>query len=245
MRAFRVGILFVLPVFLLGCDEPKPMGPGPWEGDPPPLPADAPIVNCVAPKHRLPYHASFAEAETVVVARCTEVQQYETVRQGNWDFLWYLMACDVIRVERSQWPHPRVVFCYYGTRPTPESGIKVKKAPFPYVEGRVVALALEPEAEPPRVLGQEWRSRLPPHGKPQPLAFDLQGEEGRRFYQRLDTAIRDFARQEGWPKVIGGSKFEVTDDAYVAEVVFQRPDGEPERRAVAVDQRAFSVREVP
>ena len=245
MRTYRAGIVVVAAILLAGCDEPRFMGPGAWKDDPPPLPADAPVVNCVARGHRLFDYRRFKEAEAVVVARCIEVRQYATVRRGNWDFLWYLVACDVIRAERGRWPHDRVVFCCYDTWPTPESGIKVKKAPFPYVEGRVVALALEPRAVPPRVVGQERRSRLPPHGKPQPLAFDLQGEEGKRFYTRLDTAIRTFAEQQGWPEVSGGSHFEVTDEEYVAEVVLQRLDGETERRAVAVEKETFAVREIP
>ncbi|MFO8012828.1 MAG: hypothetical protein R6X20_05915 [Phycisphaerae bacterium] len=245
MRTVGPHILIVPAILLAGCGEPESMGPGPWEEAPPNLPADAPVVNCVAPDHWLPYRASFREAEAVVVARCTNVLQYATVRRGHYDFLWYLVTFDAIRTERGMWPHDRVVFCCYDTWPTPESGIMVKKAPFPFDEGRVVALALDPRAVPPRVTGQAWRSRVPPHGKPQPLAFDLQSEEGRRFYQRLDTAIRTFAEQEGWPKATGGSHFEVTDEAYVAEVILRRPDGEPAHRAVAVDKETFAVREVP
>ena len=243
MRAFRVGILFVLPVLLLGCDEPKLMGPGAWEDDPPPLPADALDVNCVAVRDGPRCHAPFEEAGAVVVARCIEVHQYATVRRGNWDFLWYLVACDVIRVERGRWPHPRVVFCCYDTWPTPESGIKVKKAPFPYVGGRVVALALAPDTEPPRVLGQQQRSRLPPHEKPTYL--DPRDEAGERLFHRLWRAVCEFAAQEGWPKVTGAPHFEVTDDAYVGELVVQHPNGESERRAVAVDKETFAVREIP
>lgn len=254
MRVYQAGILFLAASVFAGCDEPKSMGPGAWEDDPPPLPADAPLVNCVAPGHRLPAYIPyctgfdsrrFKEAEAVVIARCVEVRQYATVRRGNWDFLWYLVACDVIRVERGRWPHDRVVFCYYGTRPTPESGIRMlfKTALCPYVEGRVVALALEPEAEPPRVLGQERRSRLPPHGRP--TYMDAQGESGERLHHRLWRAVRDFAEQEGWPKVTGASHFEVTDEAYLVEVILRRPDGESVRRAVAVDKETFSVHMIP
>ncbi|MEA3367739.1 MAG: hypothetical protein U9R68_06470 [Planctomycetota bacterium] len=198
------------------------------------------------PEHRLRYGASFTEAEAVVVARCTKVRQYTKTRRGEWEHWWYVVGCEVIRAERGAWPYPRVVFCCYDAWPGPGSDIKVKKAPFPFCKGRVLALALEPRGVPPRVVGQEWRSRLPPHGEPRRLfSFEMmQSEEGKRLYERLDTAVRAFAKQEGWPKVTGGSKFEETDDAYVLEVVL-RTDGESERRAVAVDKETFTVREVP
>jgi hypothetical protein len=193
----------------------------------------------------MPYSAPLKEAETVVVARCTEIRPYAKVRRGQWDFLWYIVTFNVIDVERGAWPQPRVVFCYYGTCPTPESGIKIllKTAPFPFVEGRVLALAIQAQADPPLVVGQEWRSRVPPHGKPRPLAFNLQSEEGKRFYDRLWAAVRTFAEQNGWPQVTGASHFEETADAYVLEVLF-RADGAP-RRAVAVEKETFTVREVP
>jgi len=242
MRAYRAGILFFAAVFLAGCGESNSWSPGAWKGDPPPLPADASKVNCVPAGYGIPSEL-FEEAGTVVVARCTEVRQYATVRRGNWDFTWVLVACDVIGVERGTWPHPRVVFRCYDTWPTPESGIMVKKAPFPFAEGRVVALALKPEADPPQVVAEEWRSRLPPHGKPR--IMESQGEAAERVHERMWSAIGDFAQREGRPRVSGGSHFEVTDDAYVAEVVFRKPDGQYERRAVAVDKETFAVREVP
>ncbi len=241
-------LTLVLLTLLLGCDEPALPDPRLWQGDPPDLPSGAPTVNCVAPHHRLSYPSSFGEAEAVVVARCKEIRQYATVQRGQWDFLWYVVAFDVIRVERGEWSDMRVAFCYYGTRPTPESGIHIlyKTAPCPCVRGRVLALALEPRGVPPRVAGQEWRSRLPPHGEPQRLfSFEMmQSEEGKRLYERLDTAVRDFAEHEGWPEVGAGSHFEETDDAYVLEVILQT-DGEINRRAVAVDKETFAVREVP
>lgn len=245
MRTCRVCILFMLTLFLLGCDEAAPLGPGPWEGDPPDLPAGAPEPNCVAPGHRIPYRAPVEEDEVVVIARCTEIRQYAKTRKGQWEYWWYVVAFDVMRVERGVWPHRSVVFCCYDTWPTPGSGIEVKKAQFPFVvaEGRVMALALQAQAEPPLVVGQEWRSRVPPHGRPRPLSFSLQSEEGKRLYDRLWAAVRTFAEQNGWPQVTGASHFEETADAYVLEVLF-RADGAP-RRAVAVDKETFTVREVP
>jgi len=243
MRTAGIPILLVVVSLFAGCSEPLAWNPGPWKSDPPDPPADAPAVNCVVtdvgPRHTEP----FKEAGAVVVARCTAVNQYATVRRGNWDFFWSLVACDVIRVERGRWPHPRVVFCCYDPWPTPESGIMVNKMPFPYAEGRVLAIALDPDAEPPRVLDQQWRSRLPPHGEP--TYMDAQGDSGERLHDRVWAAVRDFAERDGWPRVTGGSHFEVTDDAYVAEVVVRPPDGESERRAVAVDKETFAVREVP
>jgi len=251
MRAYQAGILFLAAIVFAGCGEADSWSPGAWKGDPPPLPADAPKVNCVAWAHGTQYRGPFApfeEAGTVVVARCTEVRQYATVRRGDYDFLWYLVACDVIDVERGTWPHDRVVFRCYDTWPTPESGIMLGKGPFPFAEGRVVAMALETQGDPPRVVGQERRSRLAPHGEPRYM--DTGTEEGRRLHDRVWAVVQDFAEQKGWPKAIGGSNFEVTDDAYVAEVVFRRPDfrepgGESERRAVAVDKQTLAVREVP
>ena len=82
MRTVLVCILCMLTPFLLGCDEAVPPGPGPWDGDPPDLPAGAPEPNCVTPGHRM--CAPLKKAETVVVARCTEVRQYANTRKGQW-----------------------------------------------------------------------------------------------------------------------------------------------------------------
>jgi hypothetical protein len=246
MRMAGGTILIVATALLAGCSEPRSMSPGSWNGEPPPLPADAPEVNCVVWGHGHEYRGPFApfeEAEAVAVARCTEVRQYATVRRGLWEFVWYLVACDVIRVERGAWPHDRLVFCCYDAWPTPESGIMLGKGPFPFAEGRVVALALETQADPPRVVGQERRSRLAPHGEPRYM--DTATEEGRRLHERVWAVVQDFAEQKGWPKAIGGSDFEVTDGAYVAEVVFRQTEGQYERRAVAVDKETLAVREVP
>lgn len=252
MRTSGALTLALLTLLLPGCEEAASPNAHLWSGDPPDLPAGAPIVNCVTPHHAIPAslrysalsNSPFKEAEAVVVARCAEVRQYTKIRRGEWDFWWYVVAFDVMRVERGVWPHPRVVFCCYDEWPTPESGIKVKKAPFPFCKGRVLALALEPRGVPPQVVAVEWRSHLPPHGKPRPLSFDLQSKEGKRLYERLDEAVRAFAEQNGWPEVTLASFFEETDDAYVLEVILQT-DGESERRAVAVDEVTFAVREVP
>ena len=254
MRASGALTLALLTLLLAGCEEAASPNAHLWSGDPPDLPVGAPIVNCVTPHHAIPAclrycalsNSPFKEAEAVVVARCTKVRQYATIRRGQWDFLWYVVAFDVIGVERGTWPHPRVVFCCYDAWPTPESGIEVKKVRFPFVvvEGRVLALALEPRGVPPRVVGVEWRSHLPPHGKPRPLSFDLQSKEGKRLYERQDAAVRAFAEQNGWPEVTGAVHFEETDDAYVLEVILHT-DGEVNHRAVAVDKETFAVREVP
>ncbi|HUU93240.1 MAG TPA: hypothetical protein VM238_18755 [Phycisphaerae bacterium] len=245
MRTAGALTLVFLALLLAGCDETAPPDLGPRDVSPPDLPCGAPTPNCVTTNQGIPNRPPGEEDEVIVVGRCTEVRQYAKTRHGQWEHWWYVVAFDVFGVERGVWPHPRVVFCCYDAWPTPESGIEVKKSRFLFVEGRVFALALEPQAEPPPLLvGQEWRSRVPPHGKTRLLSFDLQSEEGKRFYDRLWAAVRAFAEQNGWPDVTGAVRFEETDDAYVLEVAL-RTDDEANRRAVAVDKETFAVREVP
>jgi len=239
MRTIATAMV-VLTVLVYGCTRQWGAGPPPA----PPPPVDAPAANCTTREDAIPYEQAEHAGETIIIARCSLVRRYATVTRGDWNYSWYVFGFDVMSAERGAWPAKQVVFVAYDAWPTDESGIVLGKPAFPYAVGRVMAFYVRTDTSLPLITGQEWRSRVPSHGRPRPLSFNLQSEEGKRLLDRLWAAVRTFAEQNGWPQVTGASHFEETDDDYVLEVVL-RTGGESEHRAVAVGKDAFNVREVP
>jgi len=233
MRTCRVCVVFGVTLFLVGCGAA-----------PPALPPGLTQPNCVTIDHRMPSADNFEKVETVVIARCTEVRQYATVRDGNYEHSWCLLGFAVITVERGTWPQDRIVFCCYETWLTPESGVMYDLAPFPFFQGGVTALALVPQTEPPRVVGYQERSLVPPYGKPRPVIITPGSQERKQFYDRLWAAVRGFAERSGGPPLGGARGPEETDDAYVL-LLDLRTDGPMLWRTLSVDKETFAVREVP
>ena len=231
----------VLTVLVYGCTRQGDAGPPPA----PPPPADAPAANCTTVGNIIPYDGlPDPRRETIVVARCSLVRRYATVTRGDWNYSWYVFGFDVASAERGAWPAKQVVFVAYDAWPTLESGIMVDKAPFPYAVGRVMAFYVRTETSPPLVVGQEWRSRVAPHGVPRVFRFDATDAEGERVHDRVWKAVQNFASAQGWPQPSGASNYEQTDDAYVLEVIFGT-GAESVRRALRVDRESFRVSELP
>jgi hypothetical protein len=97
-------------------------------------------------------------ADIVVVARCVSSKQFAQQRHGDWNHFWYVVTFEVLTVEKAKWDHPNLSFVCMDAWPTPESGIMVNKAPWPYPVGVRMRFWLDGTKIPARVLGQE---RLP------------------------------------------------------------------------------------
>jgi len=237
MRTVAIAVS-VLAVLVSGCESVG--GPPPA----PPPPADAPAANCTTLGNAIPYGPAEQPGETIVVARCSLVRRYATVTRGDWDYSWYVFGFDVVSAERGAWPAKQVVFVAYDAWPTRESGILVDKGPFPYDPGRVMAFHVRTGMSPPLITGQEWRSRVPPHGVPRAFRFDATDTDGKLVHDRVWKAVQDFASAQGWPQPGGASNYEQTDDTYVLEVIFGT-GAESVRRALRVDCESFRVSELP
>jgi hypothetical protein len=96
-----------------------------------------------------------ASAGVVLTARCVSDAQYGKERQGKWDRIRHVVTFEVIKVEKGNWNKPTVSFICVDSWPTPESGIIVEKAPWPYVPGTTMRLWLDAGKTPAILVGQE------------------------------------------------------------------------------------------
>jgi len=151
-------------------------------------PAPPQRVNAVLPKNVPVYEPPGVcdRADTVVLAQCTQRQEYARTVWGNWARHWYVTSWRVVLVERGQWPHTSVDFIAYDGRPTPGSGIilRMPRMPFPvYYRGALLAFCIDTSQPRPTIVAQEERSRVPPYGRLQ--------LPPREFYDPVEGSIRN------------------------------------------------------
>jgi hypothetical protein len=131
--------------------------------------------------------------DTVVIARCRGADEYAvTSARKNWLNHWYLVTMDVLAVDRGTWTDKEVNLVYLDVWPTPESGIMVKKPPFPFGPGYVFALALKTSEKPATLVASERRSYVAPYGplKHYPLIGGKVEPESE--FGRILKAVADF-----------------------------------------------------
>lgn len=155
MNQCTIFLLLFCGVLISGCS-----------GGPPPAPVtpDQPI-NAALPDHLAIYGGTLDNArlpnhDTLVVARFRLSTKYATTRKStNWNYHWLLITYDVVKVEKGNWPFKTVRFIVQYTWPTPESGIKLKCAHFPYGKrvGAVLAFALDTSTSPAKIVAQQKR----------------------------------------------------------------------------------------
>ena len=140
-----VGSILLWGLLVSGCGVPRP-----------PLP-----VNAVLPDDAAVYDDQPLDGDTVVVARCRECAEFAKRVKGDWEDHWLLVTADVLKVERGSWGEPVLRFVVIESWPTPESGIRLKKAAWPYRAGAVFAFALDTTVRPARIVGQQRQDARP------------------------------------------------------------------------------------
>ncbi len=205
----------------------------------PPVPPQR--VNAVLPKNRrLPGESQddCDSADAVVLAQCTQRQEYATTVRGNWERHWYVTRWQVVRVERGQWPHASIAFISYYSWPTPESGILLTASYPAYYKGALMAFCIDTSQHRPTIVAQEERSRIPPHGKPRrpPRVFyDL---DKNSIYNDVMAAARRFIGKDRG-RIMPRRVVEEYDDFYVVDI-----GNALESAVVTVDKGSYRVQPV-
>lgn len=199
-------------------------------------------VNAQVPDH-VPIYSERRElseqADVGILAYCQQVKQYAKTARGDWTYHWFQVSWDVIRTTQGTWEHQDLVFVCYDSRPTPESGILLKKGPFPYRQGMVYHFWIDATRTPPLLVRQQERSRLRPHGSIQPLSLKLDDPEGKKIYGQVMEAVRGFIGSS--KEHSGGIRIaEELDDRFVVEGL-----SDHEFLVVTVDKDTYEVRRVP
>ena len=203
-RAYvRACLGIVVPLFVVGCRIP-----------PPPQ-----AVNALLPDNVPIYSVGLKTSERVdveMVGRCRSVKKYTETVRGDWVKYWYQVVFEVVEVTAGQWDDPNVVFVCYDAWPTPESGIMVSRAMFPYRIGWVLVLWLDASQKPPLIVGHERRSVVPPHGKMRRPAWNSEEHKTKELLKHLTEAASTFIEREG--KKLGALRvIEEHDDFFVVE----------------------------
>lgn len=120
-------------------------------------PGPKPSVNATVDSHLAIYYDVIPErgSEVVVVARCRSCEEFNKTRHGSWNHHWFVVGFDVIDVEQGTWSESTVSFICFDAWPTPESGIMLGKAAWPYRPGVKMRLWLDTKRSPARVVGQQ------------------------------------------------------------------------------------------
>lgn len=205
-------------------------------------PAPPQRVNAVLPDNLPAYRGSQEDcdkADAVVLAQCTQRQEYAKRVSGNWERHWYVSTWQVVRVERGRWPDGSVDFIFYERWPTPESGIvlDLRAGPPVYYRGALMAFCIDTSRRRPTVVAQEERSRIPPHAKLRQPPRDFRREENdvhRQIIAAVDRFFENDPRKLGMRQVV-----EEYDGFYVVEI-----SNAVESEVVTVEKGSYKVRPV-
>ncbi len=191
MNSISCAASLLLTVAAVGCGPHRTGIPS----DPPEPPT--PPKACSAVWHGLDRMES---GDTVVIARCSGADEYSTTSASkDWNYHWYLVSMDVLMVEKGTWTEKEVNFVYPDEWPTPESGIRLKKAVFPFAKGHIVALTLRTSAKPAAVVAFERRSYVAPHGPLKLIALKPGKVDAGSEYGRILKAVADFEAAHNVP----------------------------------------------
>jgi hypothetical protein len=181
---------------LAGCEPGSPPQDKGGPGSPPQevnarLAADVPVYTV--------YPDSAKKADVEIIARCVSLKEYGKTTKGDWVKHWYQVIFEVIEVTAGKWEDPNVVFILYDKWPTVESGIMLKKAPFPFSKGWVFVVRLDTSESKklPLVVAHERRSVIPPHGKIRRRTWDFNDARDKKLYEQVSGAAIRFMEREG------------------------------------------------
>jgi hypothetical protein len=177
-----------------------------------------------------------AEANAVVLAALASVAKFGSRTRGNWVHTYILVEADVLRVESGDLSDAHLRFVTTSRWPTPESGIMIYAAPFPWVRGMVYRFGLDTAVRPYRIVSATRRSSLPPYGKPVRRRTSQEKLEG--SYDEARSALRGYFGAEPRGVMIE----EETDACYVLRAL---APGERPAALFVIDRSDGSVREAP
>lgn len=151
MRWSHVGVLVsatMLLVIGVGCQV--------GAGHPP---RQMPATNARLDGYEAIYATRIPEtvpADTVILtARGAASCAFACRRRGDWEEHWQQERLDVIAVEQGTWHDRELTFITMSMWPTPESGILLSIAPWPYRRGVELRFWLDPRTTPARIIGQQ------------------------------------------------------------------------------------------
>lgn len=237
MTLIRFSICGLLAAAFAGCDSHGLRGPSM-----PPVPPTPPkACNAIWPK---PDQAD--QGDTVVIARCRGVDEYAKTSAGkDWNHHWLLVSMEVLAVERGAWVEREVNFVHPDAWPTPESGIMLDKAVFPFAKGNIFALTLMTRAKPATVVAFEQRSYVAPHGPPRYIQLKSGLIEPASEYGRIMRAVADFesAHNVSTRKAVTDTPEDVGD----AWIVHRRDGWDTNAGSwlYRVDKTMFTVQPIP
>jgi len=137
-------------------------------------------------------------ADTTLLARLRGHRRYAARRRDEWERNWHTVSFGVLRAEKGRWAQEGVSFTYEAWRPAPGSGVRMKRAAFPFRRKAVYALHLKTGGSRARIVAHEQRSYLPPHGKLRPCGLARSRRPAdKQVLGRVTAAVREFARREG------------------------------------------------
>ncbi len=104
----------------------------------PPQPVNAQVAGLSARSY---YLTSSTSPEALLIARCVACDEYGTQKKGDWVTHYYLTQWEILKKE-GRWNEPNLVFVYLDSWPTPQSGIRVKRMPFPFHVGHDIVFSV-------------------------------------------------------------------------------------------------------
>lgn len=234
-RPNYIVLIVAMLVKTFGCDKdrskPAPAGP-------PVAPPAPEAVNSVLPEGGSPFMYP-RPGDTRLVGYFGKATLYAKVRHGDYDYFWYHIAYDVLKVEGGRWTDKDVSLICFDRWPAPGSGIVVRKNPFPLLrKGTVYAFSLDTSVRPVQIVGLKERSRLPPHGPIVRSTVDT-----RTFEEVIDAATK-FLRTRRPTNLASSHIAEETPECYVVESR-DRGAGGAEIRHVMIRKDTFRAEFLP
>ena len=144
----KLPLLLLVQFALLGCrSSTQPSAPTP--------PAPAPVVNARLDKHVPLYSRTGKTGDACLLARCRSCDEFGKRTKGDWIHTWVVARFDVLNVEQGTWPETNLSFICYDAWPTPESGIMLKKALWPYRPDTTIRFWIDTTVQPPTIVDQQ------------------------------------------------------------------------------------------
>ncbi|MBN1359990.1 MAG: hypothetical protein JW993_05330 [Sedimentisphaerales bacterium] len=179
-----------------------------------------------------------AAADTLVVAQCTRLEEYDSAVKGHRLVSWHATEWHLIRVEQGEWPDETVRFVYRESWPERELGVVYRGTPVAYYPGAVMAFCIERTAPKATIVAQQPRSRVPSYGTLSRPQYDPRDPESVQVFQRVLDAARRYAA-----RTLGGGSLNVTEEYDTFFVVEVR--SEDRSVALKVDKGSYRVTRVP
>ena len=180
MAGRTIGVVLVgVTIMVAGCaTAPTP----PWQ------------VNAVLPRNAPIYKSdpnACAEADTLVVAQCTGVDEYS--RSGSQR--WAVADWQVIRTERGWWPERDISFVFRRSDAESRYEHSVTSVPEVYYPGAVMGFCIDTNKATPVIVAEEARSRTLSHGTLMRPNYDAADQSRPAVFRAVLDAARKYLNQ--------------------------------------------------